>query len=110
MLAFSMLWADSPHPTPMGSTAKASDLLYKHYLWSGVWFMSESLTEEEREQIRQKLVELELEHRDLDEVIHRLIEDSRVEELKIKRFKKRKLLLKDLITRLKDKLIPDILA
>jgi len=72
--------------------------------------MSEDLTEEEAEQIRQKLVELQLEHRDLDEVIHRLIEDGRLEELKIKRFKKRKLQLKDLITRLEDKLIPDILA
>lgn len=33
-----------------------------------------------------------------------------VEELQLKRFKKRKLLIKDAITRLEDELIPDILA
>jgi len=72
--------------------------------------MSERLTEEEINQIRQKLVELQLEHRDLDEVIEHLIEDCTVEELKIKRFKKRKLQLKDHIAHLEDRLIPDILA
>jgi len=72
--------------------------------------MTESLTEEEQAQVRQNLIELQLEHRDLDEVIDRLIEDSTVEEFKIKRFKKRKLQIKDLIARLENKLIPDILA
>ena len=38
--------------------------------------MPENLTEEEKEQIRQNLVELQLEHRDLDEVIERLIASS----------------------------------
>ncbi len=72
--------------------------------------MSESLTDEEIEEIRQHVTELKIEHRDLDDVIDHLIEDGRVEELKIKRFKKRKLQLKDLISRLENKLIPDILA
>lgn len=72
--------------------------------------MPENLTEEEIEQIKQRLAKLKLEHSDLDEVIHRLAMDTRIEELKLKRFKKRKLQLKDEITRLEDKLIPDILA
>jgi len=51
-----------------------------------------------------------IEHRDLDEVIHRLICDPDVDQLQIVRLKKRKLYLKDMITRLRSKLIPDIEA
>lgn len=72
--------------------------------------MSETLTEEEQDAIRQRLSELKLEHRDLDEIIDVLVQDGSIEQLKIKRLKKRKLQLKDLITRLENKLIPDILA
>ncbi len=54
--------------------------------------------------------QLIVEHRDLDDVIHRLIADPEVDQLQIVRMKKRKLLLKDMITRLRSKLIPDIEA
>jgi hypothetical protein len=58
----------------------------------------------------QKLRELRIEHRDLDDVIARLQLDFRVDELQMKRLKKRKLLLKDQITRLESELIPDLNA
>jgi len=60
--------------------------------------------------IRQKLEELQLEHRDLDDVIARLLESGTVDPMQIQRMKKRKLRLKDMIAKLEDDLIPDILA
>ena len=72
--------------------------------------MSEQLTEEELSNIRKRVIELKIEHRDLDDAIEHLIETGTFEELKIKRLKKRKLQLKDDIARLENTLIPDILA
>lgn len=72
--------------------------------------MSERLTEEELNDIRKRVVELKLEHRDLDDAIDQLVAIGTFEELKIKRLKKRKLQLKDDIARLENSLIPDILA
>ena len=72
--------------------------------------MGLEITGEEIEAIRLALAELQLEHRDLDEIIHRLSLEPSIEQLKIKRLKKRKLHLKDQIARLENKLIPDILA
>ena len=68
------------------------------------------LTEEERSAIEERILELELEHRDLDAVIARLVKDPTQDELQLRRLKKRKLLLKDLVARLRDRLIPDLLA
>jgi hypothetical protein len=68
------------------------------------------LTDEERAAIAQRILELELEHRDLDGVIGRLVDDPTQDELQLRRLKKRKLLLKDLVARLRDRLIPDIIA
>ncbi len=58
--------------------------------------------------IAQKLVELRVEHRDLDEMIQRLGGQHSVDELALKRMKKRKLRLKDMIAALESKLIPDL--
>ena len=58
----------------------------------------------------EKLRELRIEHRDLDDVISRLQLDYSVNELQLKRLKKRKLMLKDQITRLESELIPDLNA
>jgi len=60
--------------------------------------------------IHRRIIELEVEHRDLDAVIETLIRDSRHEELQLRRLKKRKLQLKDHITMLKMQLVPDIPA
>lgn len=63
-----------------------------------------------QEDIRRRIVELEVEHRDLDAVIDLLTRDAACDELQIRRLKKRKLQLKDHITLLKMQLIPDIPA
>ncbi|MFT5487205.1 MAG: hypothetical protein ACI9JL_001653 [Paracoccaceae bacterium] len=64
----------------------------------------------EQEALRQKLAELELEHRDLDDVIARLTERAPYDQLQLQRLKKRKLILKDQISRIGDQLLPDIIA
>ena len=58
----------------------------------------------------EKLRQLRIEHRDLDEVITRLSLDLHVDQLQLKRLKKRKLMLKDQIARLESQLIPDLNA
>lgn len=68
------------------------------------------LTDEERGQIEARIVALEIEHHDLDDVIDRLVLDPVQDQLQLRRLKKRKLYLKDTISRLKDRLIPDIIA
>lgn len=62
------------------------------------------------EDIQRRIIELEVEHRDLDAVIEKLSQDALQEELQLRRLKKRKLQLKDHITLLKMQLIPDIPA
>lgn len=68
------------------------------------------MTLEEENQLRQRLRELQVEHRDLDEVVSRLSGDSSVDQLQLVRLKKRKLALKDAIAQVESKIIPDILA
>lgn len=58
----------------------------------------------------ERLRELRIEHRDLDDVIHRLQLDLYTNEVQLRRLKKRKLLLKDQIARLESELIPDLNA
>lgn len=65
---------------------------------------------EQMEEIKQRIVELGVEHRDLDEVIARLTSDPSPDELQLRRLKKRKLWLKDEIARLQMQITPDILA
>ncbi len=66
------------------------------------------LTEEEAEALRQRIELLRMEHRDLDDVIDRLSGGPQVDQLRVRRLKKRRLLLKDTITRLESWLIPDL--
>jgi len=72
--------------------------------------MIEEIDENDIEAIKQRLDELRVEHRDMDDIIHRLIIDPMVDQLQIRRLKKRKLNLKDMILKLESKLIPDIEA
>jgi hypothetical protein len=71
---------------------------------------NDSLTQEEREQIEARVLALETEHHDLDDVIARLASEPGQDQLQLRRLKKKKLLLKDLIAHLRDRLIPDIIA
>ena len=57
---------------------------------------------------RQLLAELREEHRDLDQAINRMAQDPWLDQLRMRRMKKRKLKLKDWIARLESKLIPDL--
>ncbi|HLE65627.1 MAG TPA: YdcH family protein [Burkholderiales bacterium] len=60
--------------------------------------------------MRERLHLLEVEHHDLDDVIVRLAADPTQDQLQLRRLKKRKLFLKDQISRLRTRLIPDIIA
>jgi len=58
----------------------------------------------------ERLRELRVEHRDLDRVISKLADDPKVDQVMLKRLKKRKLMLKDMITQLESDRIPDLNA
>ena len=60
--------------------------------------------------LKQKLASLHSEHRDLDQIISRLSDESTADRLQLQRLKKRKLSLKDEIARLHAQLLPDIIA
>ncbi len=72
--------------------------------------MSTELNDEEIALIEEKLEALRIEHRDLDDVIARLVDDHTTDELQIRRLKRRKLMLKDQIAMLERQLVPDIPA
>jgi len=59
-------------------------------------------------EIARLVAELKEEHRDLDEAIQRISEDPGVDQLRLRRMKKRKLKLKDWIAHLESQLIPDL--
>ena len=60
--------------------------------------------------LRDRINELQLEHRDLDDVISRLSQSTAQDQLQLQRLKKRKLYLKDQIALLERQLTPDIPA
>ena len=66
--------------------------------------------DDNQQQIVAQLHQLESEHRDLDDVIDRLGDDKPFDQLKLQRLKKRKLALKDEITNLRSRILPDIIA
>ena len=68
------------------------------------------LTAEDIEAIQRRIVELQIEHRDLDDVIDKLSATPEHDQLQLRRLKKRKLQLKDTITLMEMRLIPDIPA
>ncbi len=69
--------------------------------------MSEKVDTEAFKQL-ERLRELRVSHRDLDYLIDRLQHDPMVDQLRIRRLKKRKLLLKDMIAALESEMIPDL--
>ena len=62
------------------------------------------------QEIHRRIVELDVEHRDLDAVIDMLTRDGHADQLQLRRLKKRKLRLRDEIAAFEDQLIPDIIA
>jgi hypothetical protein len=72
------------------------------------WEQQKKMTDVQ--EIQRRLIELDVEHRDLDAVIDMLILDGHHDQLQLRRLKKRKLQLKDHITLLKMQLVPDVPA
>jgi hypothetical protein len=72
--------------------------------------MTEPPTMPREDVLRIKLELLLREHRDLDDAITALDAEGRADQLTLRRLKKRKLHLKDEITRIEDELTPDIIA
>ncbi len=62
------------------------------------------------EALKAQLAALKLEHRDLDETIARLAQTGPFDQIQLQRLKKRKLLLKDQISKIESGLLPDIIA
>ncbi|HEX4843587.1 MAG TPA: DUF465 domain-containing protein [Limnobacter sp.] len=65
---------------------------------------------EDNESIKRRIVELQVEHRDLDQIIAMLTAQAGFDQLQVRRLKKRKLQIKDAITLLQIQLEPDIPA
>lgn len=65
---------------------------------------------EEQEELQKQLEELKTEHRDLDVVIQQLSEATPIDIMRLQRLKKRKLFLKDSISKIESMLLPDIIA
>lgn len=65
---------------------------------------------EEQEDLQKMLEDLRTEHRDLDIILQQLSEATPVDFLRLQRFKKRKLFLKDSISKIESMLLPDIIA
>jgi hypothetical protein len=64
----------------------------------------------ERAMLEQRIMQLRIEHRDLDDVIKRLADQSGYDQVQLQRLKRRKLLLKDQIAWLQRQVDPDIPA
>ncbi len=62
------------------------------------------------EELRHQLEALRSEHRDLDDIITRIGEETPFDQLQIQRLKKRKLGLKDEMLKIESELLPDIIA
>lgn len=64
----------------------------------------------DQDEIKQRMIDLQIEHRDLDEAIERLSRQSGADQLHLRRLKKRKLQIKDSLAHLHMQLVPDIPA
>jgi hypothetical protein len=72
--------------------------------------MAEARSDPMQAQMRDRLRELQVEHRDLDSAIHRISDDPGHDQLALTRMKRRKLLIKDQISWIERQLDPDIPA
>jgi hypothetical protein len=68
------------------------------------------VSRDQEKSVQRRIFELQIEHRDLDDIVARLADSPNIDQLLITRLKKRKLQLKDQITKLKSALIPDLNA
>ena len=68
------------------------------------------MDEVERAMLEQRIMQLKVEHRDLDDVIKRFADQLVHDQLEVQRLKRRKLLLKDQIAWLERQIDPDVPA
>ena len=68
------------------------------------------MTDEPQLSLQERLAQLKLEHRDLDEVIRQVAAQTGYDQLQLQRLKRRKLLLKDQISWIERQLDPDVPA
>ncbi|MBL8713694.1 MAG: DUF465 domain-containing protein [Alphaproteobacteria bacterium] len=68
------------------------------------------MLQEDEEDIQKMMHELKTEHRDLDIILQQLSNATPIDFLRLQRLKKRKLFLKDSISKLESMLLPDIIA
>lgn len=66
--------------------------------------------DEQLHSLTRRLIELRIEHADLDAMIDRMAGQSPLDELALQRLKKRRLALRDMIARLEATTTPDDLA
>jgi hypothetical protein len=100
---------------PVRATAAPRTISPSQSMAPGVCFLIQEdppmpTTLESSEEIKRRIGELNLEHRDLDRAIEALELNPLHDELQLKRLKKRKLMLKDQIFMLQRQLVPDIPA
>jgi hypothetical protein len=92
----------------MGDATRMCNASNPRAAWPAPCYAGAMLTD--RDSMLRRLHELRSEHRDLDTVIARLAEQSAIDQLQLQRLKKRKLMLKDEISWLESRLIPDSIA
>lgn len=66
------------------------------------------MADDQTDALNQRIEQLQVEHRDLDDVIALLSVNPFGDQIQLRRLKKRKLLVKDMIEKLKSELIPDL--
>tara|TARA_B100000965_G_scaffold405774_1_gene441220 strand:- start:2715 stop:2927 length:213 start_codon:yes stop_codon:yes gene_type:complete len=69
-----------------------------------------SNNDEHKKELLKKYNNLKKEHRDLDKILIKLQEKQTIDLLQIQKLKKKKLILKDKITLIRNKIEPDIIA
>lgn len=69
-----------------------------------------AMADEKIDALRARLDDLESEHRDLDAVIDRILDEGASDQLQLQRLKKRKLKLRDQIQNIEGQLAPNLIA
>ena len=92
------------------TTSKCANIIVKQNAQDnspGLYSMTDKVDTESFKQF-ERLRELRVDHRDLDYLIDSLSHDPLVDQLRMRRLKKRRLILKDMISQLESELIPDM--
>jgi uncharacterized protein (TIGR02444 family) len=108
--AASAAWAPPPPPARLAALASAFSRTRFSATRPANMAISEDPPLANDEAIHARIAELRLAHQDLDDAVNALSAKTVPDQLQIARLKKQKLALRDQITRLEDRLTPDIIA